>query len=133
MVVALAAPRAKTDSCTITFRVSLHTGCRREAERRSDCLIAEAEGCWAMLYKSVSQDQLQQLVKQHVKNCLERIMGDHMSAPTMNHQLLNIAYARLFALIAEDPACWGNDGFAKQLDHLPITTVDRENLAELAA
>lgn len=86
-----------------------------------------------MLYKSVSQDQLQQLVKQHVKDCLERIMGDQMSAPTMNHQLSNIAHARLFALIAEDPACWGNGGFAKQLNQIPITTVDRANLAELAA
>ena len=86
-----------------------------------------------MIYKSVSRDQMQLLVKQHVGDCLERIMADQMTAPTMNHQLSNITHARLFTLIAEDPTCWSKDGFAKQLDRVAITTRDRANLAELAA
>jgi integrase len=86
-----------------------------------------------MLYKSVSPDQMQLLVKQHVKDCLDRFMADQMSAPTMDHQLSNITHARLFALIAEDPARWADGSFAQQLDHVPLTATDRANLAELAA
>ncbi|MEO7564511.1 MAG: hypothetical protein ABIR63_05310, partial [Sphingomicrobium sp.] len=86
-----------------------------------------------MLYKSVSPDQMQLLVKQHVKDCLDRFMADQMSAPTMDHQLSNITHARLFAVIAEDPAGWGDGGFVDQLDRVPLTATDRANLAELAA
>lgn len=86
-----------------------------------------------MLYKSVSREQLQLLVKQHVSDCLDRFMADQMSAPTMNHQLSNITHARLFALIAQNPARWAEGDFADQLDHLPLTAADRANLAELSA
>ena len=85
-----------------------------------------------MLYKSVSRDQLQLLVKQHVSDCLDRFIADQMSAPTMNHQLSNIRHARLFALIAEDPARWASGGFVERLDQVPLTANDRADLAELA-
>lgn len=116
----------------ITIRMSLRTGCRQEAERRAGYVRIEAEGRCAMLYKSVSREQLQLLVKQHASDCLDRFMADQMSAPTMNHRLSNITHARLFALIAEDPARWADGGFAEQLEHVPLTATDRANLAELA-
>ena len=49
-----------------------------------------------MLYNSVSPEQMQLLVKQHTKDCLDRFMADQMSAPMMDHQLSNITHARFF-------------------------------------
>ncbi|MEJ7776839.1 MAG: hypothetical protein WKF52_05535 [Sphingomicrobium sp.] len=112
--------------------MSLRTGCRQEAGRRAGYVQLEAEGRCAMLYKSVSREQLQLLVKQHVSDCLDRFMADQMSAPTMDHRLSNISHARLFALIAQDPAGWGNDGLAEALDRVPLTAADRGDLAKLA-
>lgn len=86
-----------------------------------------------MLYKAVPRDQLQLLVKQHVDGCLERFIADQTSAPAMNHQLSNITHARLFALIAEDPAGWSADRFTEQLNEKPLTAADRSDLVELAA
>ena len=86
-----------------------------------------------MLYNSVSPEQMHLLVKQHIRDCLARFMADQMSAPTMDHQLSNITHARLFALIAENPARWADGSFAKQLGHVPLTATDRANLGELAA
>lgn len=86
-----------------------------------------------MIYQTVSPEKMQLLVRQHVSSCLDRFIADQISAPVQKHQVSNLAHARLFALIAEDPAAWGSDRFANQLDQTPLTKVDRENLAELAA
>lgn len=59
-----------------------------------------------MLYNSVPPEQLQGLVRQHVNDCLERFSLDQISAAALEHQPSNLAQARLFALLAEDPGSW---------------------------
>jgi hypothetical protein len=84
-----------------------------------------------MLYKSVSPDQLSQLVRQHSAQCLARYIGDQLSAPSDDHQMSNLAHARLFALIAENPAQWADGTTAQMLDTKPLTAPDRQMVEKL--
>lgn len=92
------------DFHTTILRVSLRTGCAETARGRSVQIEAMLDGALRMKHFEIGRYGLSKLYKAMTEEALDRIIGDRLSLPSPYHDRINLAHARLCALVAQHGA-----------------------------
>lgn len=82
---------------------------------------------------TVSARQLKVLYQAHLQQSLDQFTASQLSAPHLNHAQASLGYARLYALIAENPERRSVARLEQVLDEKPVTVRDREAVLDIVA